>query len=136
MIIGCPINHIDHVAIAVNDIYTTLKVFNEVFGLLGPEVSHLPDHGVKAVLIQLCQTRIEILEPLDPANSVGRFIETKGEGLHHIALNVTNLQDKLDYLNDNGFDLIDTTPREGLSGNVAFIRPRSLFGVITELVEN
>jgi len=136
MIIGCPINHIDHVAIAVNDIYTTLKVFNEVFGLLGPEVSHLPEHGVKAVLIQLGQTRIEILEPLDPANSVGRFIETKGEGLHHIALNVTNLQDKLDYLNDNGFDLIDTIPREGLSGNVAFIHPRSLFGVLTELVEN
>ena len=136
MIIGSPINHIDHVAIAVNDIYTTLKVFNEVFGLLGPEVSHLPEHGVKAVLIQLGQTRIEILEPLDPANSVGRFIETKGEGLHHIALNVTNLQDKLDYLNDNGFDLIDTTPREGLSGNVAFIHPRSLFGVLTELVEN
>jgi len=136
MIIGCPINHVDHVAIAVNDIYTTLKVFNEVFGLLGPEVSHLPEHGVKAVLIQLGQTRIEILEPLDPANSVGRFIETKGEGLHHIALNVTNLQDKLDYLNDNGFDLIDTIPREGLSGNVAFIHPRSLFGVLTELVEN
>ena len=136
MIIGCPINHIDHVAIAVKDIYTTLKVFNDIFGLLGPQVSHLPEHGVKAVLIQLGQTRIEILEPLDPANSVGRFIETKGEGLHHIALNVTNLQDKLDYLNDNGFDLIDTIPREGLSGNVAFIHPRSLFGVLTELVEN
>ena len=96
MIIGCPINHIDHVAIAVKDIYTTLKVFNEVFGLSGPQVSHLPVHGVKAVLIQLGQTRIEILEPLDSANSGGRFIETKGEGLHHIALNVTNLQDKLD----------------------------------------
>ena len=136
MIIGCPINHIDHVAIAVKDIYTTLKVYDEIFGLSGPQVSHLPEHGVKAVLIQLGQTRIEILEPLDPANSVGRFIETKGEGLHHIALNVTNLQDKLDYLNDNGFDLIDTIPREGLSGNVAFIHPRSLFGVLTELVEN
>ncbi|MEE2880508.1 MAG: methylmalonyl-CoA epimerase [Chloroflexota bacterium] len=136
MIIGCPINHIDHVAIAVKDIYATLKVFVEIFGLSASEVSYLPEHGVKAVLIQAGQTRVEILEPLNPANAVGRFIETRGEGLHHIALNVTNLQDKLDYLNDNGFDLIDKVPREGLSGNVAFIHPRSVFGVLTELVEN
>ena len=133
---GCPINHIDHVAIAVKDICATIRVFREVFGILAPEVSHLPEHGVKAVLIQSGQTRIEILEPLDPENSIGRFIKTKGEGLHHIALNVDNLQDKLDYLKNNGFDLIDTIPREGLSGNVAFIHPRSVFGVLTELVEN
>ena len=132
---GCPINHIDHVAIAVKDIYATIRVFDEVFGISAPEISHLPEHGVKAVLIQSGQTRIEILEPLDPDNSVGRFIKTKGEGLHHIALNVDNLQDKLDYLKNNGFDLIDTIPREGLSRNVAFIHPRSVFGVLTELVE-
>ena len=136
MTTGCPINHIDHVAIAVKDIYATIKVFDEIFGILGPEVSHLPEHGVKAVLIQSGQTRIEILEPLDPENSIGRFIRTKGEGLHHIALNVDNLQDKLNYLQNNGFDLIDTSPRDGLSGNVAFIHPRSIFGVLTELVEN
>ena len=136
MTIGCPINHIDHVAIAVKDIYAAIKVFDETFGISAPEVSYLEEHGVKAVLIQSGQTRIEILEPLDPENSIGRFINTKGEGLHHLALNVTNLQNKLDYLNDNGFDLIDTVPREGLSGNVAFIHPRSVFGVLTELVEN
>ena len=136
MITGCPINHIDHVAIAVKDIYTTIKVFHETFGITAPEVSYLPEHGVKAVLIQSGQTRIEILEPLDPENSIGRFIRTKGEGLHHIALNVDNLQDKLNYLQNNGFDLIDTIPRDGLSGNVAFIHPRSIFGVLTELVEN
>ena len=136
MTTGCPINHIDHVAIAVKDINATIKVFDEIFGISAPDVSYLTQHGVKAVLIQSGQTRIEILEPLDPENSIGRFINTKGEGLHHIALNVDNLQDKLHYLKDNGFDLIDTIPREGLSGNVAFIHPRSVFGVLTELVEN
>ena len=136
MTIGCPINHIDHVAIAVKDIYATITVFDEIFGISAPEVSYLPQHGVRAALIQSGQTRIEILEPLDPQNSIGRFINTKGEGLHHIALNVDNLQDKLNYLKDNGFDLIDTIPKEGLSGNVAFIHPRSVFGVLTELVEN
>ena len=60
MTTGCPINHIDHVAIAVKDIYATIKVFDEIFGILGPEVSHLPEHGVKAVLIQSGQTSIEI----------------------------------------------------------------------------
>ena len=136
MTTGCPINHIDHVAIAVKDIDATMRVFDGIFGISSPEVSYLPEHGVKAVLVQLGQTRIEVLEPLDPENSIGRFINTKGEGLHHLALNVDNLQDRLNYLKDNGFDLIDTIPREGLSGNVAFIHPRSVFGVLTELVEN
>ncbi len=96
----------------------------------------MPEHGVKASLIQIGQTRIEILEALDPNNPVGRFVQNKGEGLHHLALNVSGLQDKLNFLNDQGLQLIDKEPREGLSGSVAFVHPRSVFGVLTELVEN
>ena len=96
----------------------------------------MPEHGVKASLIQIGQTRIEILEALDSANPVGRFVQNKGEGLHHIALNVSGLQDKLNLLNTLGLQRIDKEPREGLSGSVAFNHPRSMFGVLTELVEN
>ncbi len=96
----------------------------------------MPEHGVKATLIQIGQTRIEILEALDPDNPVGRFVQNKGEGLHHLALNVSGLQDKLDFLNAQGLQLIDKEPREGLSGSVAFVHPRSVFGVLTELVED
>ncbi len=132
----CTVNHIDHVAIAVKDINAALKFFQTIFGAPRSEISIMPEHGVKASLIQIGQTRIEILEALDPANPVGRFVQNKGEGLHHLALNVSGLQDKLNFLNAQGLQLIDKEPREGLSGSVAFIHPRSVFGVLTELVEN
>ena len=132
----CTVNHIDHVAIAVKDIAAALEFFQTVFDAPPSEISVMPEHGVKASLIQIGQTRIEILEALDPGNPVGRFVQNKGEGLHHLALNVSGLQDKLNFLNARGLQLIDKEPREGLSGSVAFIHPRSVFGVLTELVES
>ena len=132
----CTVNHIDHVAIAVKDISAALEFFQTVFDAPPSEISVMPEHGVKASLIQIGQTRIEILEALDPGNPVGRFVASKGEGLHHLALNVSGLQDKLNILNARGLQLIDNEPREGLSGNVAFVHPRSMFGVLTELVES
>ncbi len=132
----CTVNHIDHVAIAVKDINAALEFFQTIFGAPPSEISVMPEHGVKASLIQIGQTRIEILEALDPDNPVGRFVQNKGEGLHHLALNVSGLQDKLDFLSARGLQLIDKEPREGLSGSVAFVNPRSVFGVLTELVEN
>ena len=132
----CTVNHIDHVAIAVKDINAALEFFQTVFDAPPSEVSVMPGHGVKASLIQIGQTRIELLEALDPDNPVGRFVQNKGEGLHHLALNVSGLQDKLDFLSARGLQLIDKEPREGLSGSVAFVHPRSVFGVLTELVES
>ena len=132
----CTVNHIDHVAIAVKDINAALEFFQSIFDAPPSEISVMPEHGVKASLIQIGQTRIEILEALDPDNAVGRFVQNKGEGLHHLALNVSGLQDKLNFLNAQGLQLIDKEPREGLSGKVAFVHPRSVFGVLTELVEN
>ena len=132
----CTVNHIDHVAIAVKDINAALEFFQTVLDAPPSEISVMPEHGVKASLIQIGQTRIEILEALDPGNPVGRFVQNKGEGLHHLALNVSGLQDKLNFLNARGLQLIDKEPREGLSGSVAFIHPRSVFGVLTELVES
>ena len=90
----CTVNHIDHVAIAVRDINAALEFFQTIFGAPPSEISVMPEHGVKASLIQIGQTRIEILEALDPDNPVGRFVQNKGEGLHHLALNVSGLQDK------------------------------------------
>ncbi len=132
----CTVNHIDHVAIAVKDINAALEFFQTIFDAPPSEISVMPEHGVKASLIQIGQTRIEILEALDHGNPVGRFVENKGEGLHHLALNVSGLQDKLNFLDAQGLQLIDKEPREGLSGSVAFVHPRSVFGVLTELVEN
>ncbi len=79
---------------------------------------------------------MELLEPLSPESAVGRFIERRGEGLHHLALNVDDIQGKLAILAGRGIQLVDEKPREGLSGSIAFIHPRSVFGVLTELVES
>jgi methylmalonyl-CoA/ethylmalonyl-CoA epimerase len=132
----CTVNYIDHVGIAVNDIDAALKFFGDVFQTPPAAVEELADQGVRATLIQVGETRLELLEPLSPESAVGRFIERRGEGLHHLALNVDDIEGKLAILAGRGIQLVDEKPREGLSGSIAFIHPRSVFGVLTELVES
>ncbi len=132
----CTINYLDHVGVAVKDIRAALDFFGKVFDVPDAEVVLMDDQGVRACLIQVGQTRLELLEPTSPQSGVGRFIERRGEGLHHLALNVTDISGKLQSLETLGVDLIDHAPREGLSGTIAFVHPRSVFGVLTELVEN
>ena len=132
----CSVSYIDHVGVAVKDINAALKFFQEVFGAPPAEIESLPDQGVRAVLIQVGQTRLELLEPLSDDSPVGRFVERRGEGLHHLALNVPGLAANLIKLEEHGVDLVDREPREGLSGMIAFLHPRSTFGILTELVEN
>ena len=122
--------------IAVNDIAAALKFFGDVFQTPPAAVEELADQGVRATLIQVGETRLELLEPLSPESAVGRFIERRGEGLHHLALNVDDIEGKLAILAGRGIQLVDEKPREGLSGSIAFIHPRSVFGVLTELVES
>ena len=132
----CAVNYVDHVGVAVNDIRSALAFFAGNFGTPDAEVVELDDQGVKACLIEVGQTRLELLQPLSPESAVGRFIERRGEGLHHLALNVDDIAGKLKILSANGLSLIDHEPRHGLSGTIAFVHPRSVFGVLTELVEN
>ena len=132
----CSVSYIDHVGVAVKDINTALKFFQEMFGAPPAEIESLPDQGVRATLIQIGQTRLELLEPLSDDSPVGRFVERRGEGLHHLALNVPGLAATLIKLEEHGVDLVDREPREGLSGMIAFLHPRSTFGILTELVEN
>ena len=132
----CAVNYVDHVGIAVNDIQLALDFFGANFGTPDAEVVEMDDQGVRACLIEVGQTRLELLQPLSPESAVGRFIERRGEGLHHLALNVDDIGGKLKILSANGLSLIDSEPRHGLSGTIAFVHPRSVFGVLTELVEN
>ncbi len=131
----CAVNHVDHVGIAVNDIAAALQLFQDLFAAPPSEVVELADQGVRAALIEIGQTRLELLEPLSPETAVGRFIQRRGEGLHHLALNVDDIAGKLRALGDSGIRLVDTEPREGLSGTIAFLHPAAIFGVLTELVE-
>ena len=110
----CTVNYIDHVGIAVNDIDAALKFFGDVFQTPPAAVEELADQGVRATLIQVGETRLELLEPLSPESAVGRFIERRGEGLHHLALNVDDIEGKLAILAGRGIQLVDEKPREGL----------------------
>ena len=132
----CAVNYIDHVGVAVSNIQSALDFFAANFGAPDAEVVELADQGVRACLIEIGETRLELLQPLSPDSAVGRFIQRRGEGLHHLALNVDDIAGKLKILAANGLSLIDAEPRHGLSGTIAFIHPRSVFGVLTELVEN
>ena len=132
----CTVNYIDHVGVAIKDIDAALKLFQQVFGTPPSEVEELADQGVRATLIQVGQTRLELLEPLSEESAVGRFIQRRGEGLHHLALNVDDIAGKLEVLKTLGVRLVDQEPREGLSGRIAFVHPNSVFGVLTELVES
>ena len=132
----CAVNYIDHVGVAVNDIDAALAFFTAHFGAPNAEVVALDDQAVRACLIEIGQTRLELLQPLTPESAVGRFLARRGEGLHHLALNVDDIGGKLRILSANGLSLIDREPRHGLSGTIAFVHPRSVFGVLTELVEN
>ncbi len=132
----CTISYIDHIGVAVKDIRAALEFFQQMFGAPPSAIEELPDQGVRATLIQMGQTRLELLEPLTEDAPVGRFIQRRGEGLHHLAFNVTDLPGKLKILENQGLQLVDREPREGLSGSIAFIHPSSVFGILTELVES
>ena len=131
----CTVNYIDHVGVAVKDIEAAMAFFKEVFDVADAEIVLMEDQGVRATLIEVGQTRLELLEPTSHETGVGKFIERRGEGLHHLAFNVTDIGGKLQTLQTLGVDLIDQSPREGLSGTIAFVHPRSVFGILTELVE-
>ena len=131
----CAVDYIDHVGIAVRDLEAALELFSSVFGAPRPEIKELADQGVRGALVPVGQTRLELLEPTAADTPIGRFIERRGEGLHHLAFYVDNLPGKLQIVADRGLQLIDRESREGLSGDIAFIHPNSVFGILTELVE-
>ena len=132
----CVVEYVDHVGVAVADLEKALAFFRETFGVPMPEVKELEDQGVRAALISVGQTRLELLQPTGPETPVGRFIERRGEGLHHLAFNVKDVAAGLEAVKSQGLEVIDEAPREGLSGLIAFIHPRSVHGVLTELVQS
>jgi len=131
----CTVRHLDHVCIAVKNIEETIAFYKNVFDITADPVEDISDQGVKGCLMTVGTSRIELIEPTDPNGGIARFIERKGEGMHHLALQVENIQEKLTNLASEGVELIDKEPREGLSGTIAFLHPRATRGVLIELVE-
>jgi methylmalonyl-CoA/ethylmalonyl-CoA epimerase len=130
------LNYIEHIGIAVKDMDAAIKYYEEVLGLKCYSVEEVQDQKVKTAFFKIGQTKIELLESTSPDGPIGKFIEKKGEGIHHIAFSVNNLEGQLEDATSKGVQLIDTKPRKGAEGlDIAFIHPKSTFGVLTELCE-
>ena len=131
----CTAEHLNHVCIAVRDIEATLRLYGDVFGLAAAEIEEIPDQGVRTTLVRVGSSQLEFIQPTDQSGGVARFIERRGEGLHHVCFEVDDLEGKLVSLADKGIELIDDSPKPGLSGMIAFLHPRSTGGVLIELVD-
>lgn len=131
----CTAQHLNHVAIVVKSIEETLEFYQSTFGVEGGEIEEIADQGVKATLISVGGSQLELIQPVQPDTGVARFLENRGEALHHICFEVEDLQDKLNTLDARGVRLIDKSPRKGLAGMIAFLHPKSTRGVLVELVD-
>lgn len=130
------IKGLNHVAIVVGNLDDAVEVFERRLGLKLEKTRVVEQQSVKAALLSAGETRIELLEPTDKESTVAKFLEKRGEGIHHIALSVSDIEGHLDDLRRKGIALIDEKPRTGMEGGkIAFIHPRSTKGVLIELVE-
>lgn len=128
--------HIEHIGIAVNSIADAIPFYEKVLGLKCYNIEEVADQKVKTAFFMIGQTKIELLESTDPEGPIGKFIEKRGEGIHHIAFAVENIGECLREAEAAGVRLIDAEPRRGAEGmNIAFLHPKSTIGVLTELCE-
>ncbi len=130
------VNKINHIGIAVKSIEEALKFYSERLGLKSREVVEIPEQKVKVAALQIGESRIELLESTTPDSPIAKFLEKKGEGIHHLAFEVTDIEKRLKELKEKGIRLIDEKPRQGAHNTrIAFIHPKSTHGVLIELVE-
>lgn len=128
---------IDHIGIATRELTKATAVWRDLLGLHLDSTEEVSDQGVRIAMLPLGETHIELLEPLSADSPVGKFLEQRGPGIHHIAVRVDDIHAALARLKDKGARLIDETPRAGAGGClVAFIHPASANGVLLELVQH
>ena len=126
---------VHHIGVAVPSIDDAMHFYGDKLGLALVDQRDLPDHQLKVAFVQTGNTLIELLEPTDPDAAVARFLERRGPGLHHLCFGTPNIDEHLRDLRDKGVDVIDTTPRPGAHGQVAFLQPSAALGVLIELLQ-
>ena len=131
------LSHIEHLGIAVKSIEESLPYYEGVLGLKCYNIEEVADQKVKTAFLRVGQTKIELLEATSPASTIAKFIEKRGEGIHHIAFAVPNTDEALQEVAEKGVQLIDKHSRKGAEGlNSGFLHPKSTLGVRTELCDS
>jgi methylmalonyl-CoA/ethylmalonyl-CoA epimerase len=126
---------VHHVALIVRSIDDALPLWRDLLGLELETVKEIGQDRVRIAFLSVGESKVELVEPTDDTTGVGRFLASKGEGFHHVCFEVANLAETLLRLEIDGLELIDSSPRRGAEGPVAFIHPRSCYGVLVELIE-
>jgi len=129
------LGRVHHVAVIVRDTEPALRFWRDSLGLELGVVEEIDHDRVKIAFLPVGESKIELVEPTDDTTGVARFLEKNGEGFHHICFEVANIAETLLRLEIDGIELIDTSPRKGAEGPVAFLHPRSCHGVLVELIE-
>jgi methylmalonyl-CoA/ethylmalonyl-CoA epimerase len=127
---------IDHIGVAVEDLDAAIELYRQKFGMAEQHREVVEQQGVEAVLLEIGEGHVELLKPLGPETAVGKFLASRGPGLHHVAYQTSDIDAALDDAKAAGLELIDETPRVGIRGTrVAFLHPKATGGVLTEIVE-
>jgi methylmalonyl-CoA/ethylmalonyl-CoA epimerase len=130
-------SHIEHIGIAVRSLDEAIPFYEKMLGTKCYAVEEVKDQKVRTAFLKIGQTKIELLESTDPEGPIGKYLKKRGEGIHHIAFAVENIESHLEEAEEAGIRLIDQQPRKGAEGlDIAFLHPKSTFGVLTEFCEN
>ena len=128
------ISHIEHIGIAVTNLEEAIKYYEEILGLQCYAVEEVKNQKVKTAFFKVGETKIELLESTAPDGSIAKFINKRGEGIHHLAFAVDDADKSLEEMNQKGVRVIDKMSRKGAEGlDIGFLHPKSTFGVLTEL---
>lgn len=130
-----PPGRVHHVAVVVRDLDQSLSFYRDRLGLTVELVLPIDSDGVTIAFLAVGESKVELVMPTDPSTGVARFLDARGEGFHHVCLEVADIAAELNRLAGEGVELIDNEPRPGAEGPVAFIHPRSCNGVLVELIE-
>jgi methylmalonyl-CoA/ethylmalonyl-CoA epimerase len=131
-----PVKAVNHIGIAVRSIEAQRPFYEGALGAEFEGFEDVPSQKVRVGFFRIGDVRLELLEPTDPASTVAAFVEKRGEGLHHIAFTVAGIEERIAELKKEGLRMIDETPRPGAHHmQIAFLHPKSTFGVLTELCE-
>lgn len=130
------IKHIDHIGIAVKSIEQAGKFYTDIMGLKIEDIETVEEQKVNVAFLPITDSEVELLESTEPDGPVAKFIDSKGEGVQHIAYRVENIEEALEELKEKGVRLIDQKPRKGAGGAmIAFIHPKETNGVLVELCQ-
>ena len=132
---SCTVGSVNHIGIALSALEAALGLDQTLFDSPATRITDAPQMGLRAAIIIQGDTHIELLQSTTHDNAIGKFLATRGEGLHHIAFNVDNVDNKVSQLKSIGVNMIDDVPRQGLTGRIAFIHPQSTHGALIELVQ-